>query len=93
MNFIGAHNTPWAYQTNLDSTHTFAVTRAQIVNLHRKEGEKDLQCQSCAWLAISSPVNDQCEVIDLKQHAEVNEWAKFATNEHGSFNKQQATSD
>ena len=65
----------WADFANLDRAHTLSMASAQEVDMHGEVGEKDLQRESHARLAISPLVDNQGEVVDLENHAEVSDGA------------------
>ena len=47
------------------------MTSSEEVNMHGDVYKDDLNRESCSRNTISSFVDDQSEVVDLKEHAEV----------------------
>ena len=73
----------WAHLSNLDGAHALSVASAQEVHMHCEIGEEDLDWERDSRLAVSPLVNDQGEVVDLQDHAEVHQRAQPARDEHG----------
>lgn len=53
--------------------------------MHGDVYKENLNRESCSWNTIPSFVYYQSEVVDLEQHAEVDQRAKLARYEHGSL--------
>ena len=72
-----------AYFAHHYGTHALPMTRAKEVQVHCEHGEEDLNWESYAWLAVSSLVYNQSEVVHLENHAEVGQGTKLAHDKHG----------
>lgn len=85
MHFFLAKDTTWADSSNLYCAHSFAMASSQEVDMHRDVSKENLDRESCSWNTISSFVDDQSEVVDLEQHAEVYQRAKIASYQHSGL--------
>lgn len=89
MYTLRAVDATWAHLANLDRAHALSMARAQEVHVHGEVGEEDLDWEGDSRLAVSPLVDDQGEVVDLQDHAEVHQWAQSARDEHGCLREEQ----
>lgn len=70
---------------NLDRTHSISVVSPQEVQVHCEVCKEHLNWQGCAWLTVVAMIDHQSEVVDLKDHAEVNQRSLAIAQDHARF--------
>ena len=63
------------------------MSGSQEIEMHREESIENLKGQGLTRFTISSFVDNESEVIDLKEHTEIDRWSKSTCDEHGSFSE------
>ena len=61
--------------------------------MHDEDAAEHLQWEGCSGLAVSPVVDQQAEVVELEEHAEVYERTILPSNQHGSFDQEASCSD
>lgn len=58
----------------LNGIHPLSVIGSQEILLHNEYTSKHLQRERCSRLTVFSVINDETEVVELEEEAEVSNW-------------------
>ena len=65
----------------------------QIILLHREESQEALNRERLARYAISPMIDDECNIVELQKHTEIEKRSMIAHGEHGCLCYEETTSD
>ena len=90
---LAAINLAWTDLTILHRVNALSVIRTEEVLLHSEICQEDLDGKALAWDAVTSMIDDERDVVDLQQHAEVEHRPHVPSRQDASFGKEESASD